>query len=74
MHHPGPPVFTAVGHDVDLSPRDPDPSATYHWTVKNAPEGSDRRDRPSPPEFLSLGPRGSDGGRTGYGQPAPPAW
>jgi glycosidase len=40
MHHPGPPVFTAVGHDVDLSPRDPDPSATYRWTVETAPEGS----------------------------------
>jgi glycosidase len=41
MHHPGPPVFTAVGHDVDLSPRDPDPSATYRWTIENTPEGSD---------------------------------
>ncbi|MEF8840993.1 MAG: alpha-amylase MalA [Haloarculaceae archaeon] len=40
MHHPGPPVFTAVGHDVDLSPRDPDPSATYRWTVEDAPDGS----------------------------------
>jgi glycosidase len=40
MHHPGPPVFTAVGHDVDLSPRDPDPSATYRWTVEEAPDGS----------------------------------
>ena len=41
MHHPGPPVLTAVGHDVDLAPRDPDPSATYHWTVEGRPEGSD---------------------------------
>jgi glycosidase len=41
MHHPGPPVFTAVGHDVDLSPRDPDPAATYRWHVVDAPEGSD---------------------------------
>jgi glycosidase len=40
MHHPGPPVFTAVGHDVNLSPRDPDPSATYRWRVEEAPEGS----------------------------------
>jgi glycosidase len=40
MHHPGPPVFTAVGHDVDLAPRDPDPDATYHWRVLGAPEGS----------------------------------
>jgi glycosidase len=40
MHHPGPPVFTAVGHDVDHSPRDPDPSATYRWSVEDAPEPS----------------------------------
>lgn len=40
MHHPGPPVFTAVGQEVDLAPRDPDPSATYRWRVEDAPEGS----------------------------------
>ena len=40
MHHPGPPVFTAVGHDVDLSPRDPDPSATYRWRIEESPAGS----------------------------------
>ena len=40
MHHPGPPVLTTVGHDVDLAPRDPDPAATYRWRVEKSPEGS----------------------------------
>jgi len=40
MHHPGPPRFLAVGESVELAPRDPDPGATYRWSVADAPEGS----------------------------------
>ncbi|MFB6297480.1 MAG: alpha-amylase MalA [Salinirussus sp.] len=40
MHHPGPPRFVSVGDAVDLAPRDPDPAATYRWTVERAPPDS----------------------------------
>jgi glycosidase len=40
MHHPGPPRFAAVGHSVELAPRDPDPEASYRWRVADAPSGS----------------------------------
>ncbi|MCL9813880.1 alpha-amylase MalA [Natranaeroarchaeum aerophilus] len=40
MHHPGPPRFEAVGSEIDLAPRDPDPSATYRWSVVDAPQES----------------------------------
>ena len=40
MHHPGPPRFVAVGDEVELAPRDPDPTATYAWTIAAAPAGS----------------------------------
>ncbi|WP_436910294.1 alpha-amylase MalA [Halosimplex marinum] len=40
MHHPGPPRFVAVGDEVELAPRDPDPAATYAWTVAAAPAES----------------------------------
>jgi len=40
MHHPGPPRFVAVGDEVELAPRDPDPSATYTWTLAAAPSDS----------------------------------
>ncbi|QLH79096.1 DUF3459 domain-containing protein [Halosimplex rubrum] len=40
MHHPGPPRFVAVGDEVELAPRDPDPAATYAWTVAAAPADS----------------------------------
>ena len=40
MNHPGPPRFVAVGDEVELAPRDPDPAATYRWSVVAAPEGS----------------------------------
>ena len=40
MHHPGPPRFTAVGADIDLAPREPDPEATYQWSVVDAPADS----------------------------------
>ena len=40
MNHPGPPRFAAVGDELELAPRDPDPEATYRWSVAAAPEGS----------------------------------
>jgi len=40
MHHPGPPRFVAVGDEVELAPRDPDPTATYEWRVASAPVGA----------------------------------
>jgi glycosidase len=40
VNHPGPPRFVAVGDEVELAPRDPDPAATYRWSVDAAPEGS----------------------------------
>ena len=39
-HHPGPPRITTVGDEVELAPRDPDPAATYRWSVLSAPSGS----------------------------------
>ncbi|AWB27109.1 alpha-amylase MalA [Halococcoides cellulosivorans] len=33
MHHPGPPRFIAAGETIDLAPRDPDPDATYRWSL-----------------------------------------
>ncbi|GAA0662387.1 alpha-amylase family glycosyl hydrolase [Natronoarchaeum mannanilyticum] len=41
MNHPGPPRFVAVGDDVELAPRNPDPNANYDWTLAEAPDGSD---------------------------------
>lgn len=40
MHHPGPPRFVATGHEVELAPRDPDPEASYSWTLVTAPAES----------------------------------
>jgi len=40
MHHPGPPRFVAVEEAVELAPRDPDPAATYEWTIERAPAES----------------------------------
>jgi glycosidase len=40
MEHPGPPRVVAVGDEVELAPRDPDPDAAYAWAVVDAPEGS----------------------------------
>ena len=40
MTHPGPPRFVAVGDPLQLAPRDPDPDATYRWTVTEAPNAS----------------------------------
>ena len=41
MDHPGPPQFVAVGDVIQLAPRDPDPEATYRWTVTEAPLASE---------------------------------
>ncbi len=41
MTHPGPPRFVAVGDAVQLAPRDPDPEATYRWTIADAPAASE---------------------------------
>jgi cyclomaltodextrinase len=40
MEHPGPPRFAAVGDEVELAPRDPDPDARYRWRVADAPTDS----------------------------------
>jgi len=40
MDHPGPPRFVAVGDDVELAPRDPDPAATYEWRLTQRPQAS----------------------------------
>ncbi|WP_373188664.1 alpha-amylase family glycosyl hydrolase [Halolamina sp.] len=40
-HHPGPPRITAVGDELELAPRDPDPDATYRWSLLSTPAGSD---------------------------------
>lgn len=40
MNHPGPPRVVAVGDDVELAPRDPDPTADYAWSVADTPPGS----------------------------------
>ena len=43
MEHPGPPRFGAVGDEIELAPRDPDPTAagSYGWAVVDAPVGSE---------------------------------
>jgi len=40
MHHPGPPRFVAAGDEIELAPRDPDPSATYTWRLAQQPDDS----------------------------------
>jgi len=40
MHHPGQPRFVAVGDTVELAPRDPDPDASYRWSVGSRPPES----------------------------------
>ena len=40
MNHPGPPRVVAVGDEVELAPRDPDPGAEYAWSATAVPEGS----------------------------------
>ncbi|QPV62517.1 DUF3459 domain-containing protein [Halosimplex litoreum] len=53
MHHPGPPRFVAVGDEVELAPRDPDPAATYAWTVAAAPAGSTATLGDEPVEYFN---------------------
>ena len=52
MNHPGPPRFVAVGDAVQLAPRDPDPEATYRWTVADAPAASEATVGDDPVEEL----------------------
>ncbi|QLH84088.1 alpha-amylase MalA [Halosimplex pelagicum] len=52
MHHPGPPRFVAVGDEVELAPRDPDPAATYAWTVAAAPADSTATVGDDPVEYF----------------------
>jgi cyclomaltodextrinase len=40
MHHPGPPRFVAVGDEVELAPRDPDPTERYRWELRRTPAES----------------------------------
>ncbi|MEZ3117699.1 alpha-amylase family glycosyl hydrolase [Halobaculum sp. MBLA0147] len=42
MDHPGPPLFAAVGDELELAPRDPDPDAAdeYGWRLDDAPDGA----------------------------------
>jgi len=52
MQHPGPPRFVAAGDEIELAPRDPDPSATYRWQLVQTPEGSDASVGSDPVEQL----------------------
>jgi cyclomaltodextrinase len=40
MHHPGPPRFVATGEEIELAPRDPDPTATYRWRLVQKPDAA----------------------------------
>jgi len=53
MHHPGPPRFVAVGDEVELAPREPDPAATYTWTVAAAPAESSAAVGDDPVEYFT---------------------
>ncbi|QLC34966.1 alpha-amylase (plasmid) [Halarchaeum sp. CBA1220] len=37
MDHVGPPRFVSVGDTVELAPWDPDPAASYRWSLERAP-------------------------------------
>jgi len=52
MHHPGPPRFTTVGAPIELAPRDPDPDATYRWTIDRSPPDSSATLGDDPVEHL----------------------
>ncbi|WP_226013519.1 alpha-amylase family glycosyl hydrolase [Halomicrobium salinisoli] len=52
MHQPGPPRFVAVGEDVELAPREPDPGASYEWRLADAPAASDVELGDDPVEHL----------------------
>ena len=38
MDAPGPPRFVAVGEQIELAPRNPDPHETYRWQLIEAPD------------------------------------
>ena len=52
MHHPGPPRFVATGDEIELAPRDPDPSETYSWKIVQSPDGSEAEVGDNPVEHL----------------------
>jgi len=52
MHHPGPPRFVAAGDEIELAPRDPDPTASYRWQLVQQPEDSDATVGEDPVEQL----------------------
>ncbi|SDR20378.1 alpha-amylase family glycosyl hydrolase [Natronobacterium texcoconense] len=41
MQQPGPPRFCTVGESIELAPRDPDPNASYEWSVHEKPTQSE---------------------------------
>ena len=52
MHHPGPPRFVAAGDEIELAPRDPDPTATYRWQLVQTPDDSEATVGDDPVEQL----------------------
>ncbi|WP_324664672.1 alpha-amylase MalA [Haloarcula sediminis] len=52
MHHPGPPRFVAAGDEIELAPRDPDPTASYRWQLVQLPEDSNTAVGDDPVEQL----------------------
>ena len=52
MHHPGPPRFVATGDEVELAPRDPDPTETYAWQLVQQPDDSSAAVGDDPVEHL----------------------
>jgi len=52
MHHPGPPRFVATGDEVELAPRDPDPSEAYAWELVQQPDDSTAELGSDPVEHL----------------------
>jgi hypothetical protein len=54
MHQPGPPLFVATGEEVELAPRDPDPTATYRWRLVRKPDAAAVGLGDDPVEHLTL--------------------
>ena len=52
MHHPGPPRFVVAGDEVELAPRDPDPTETYAWEIVQQPDQSTAELGDDPVEHL----------------------
>jgi len=52
MHHPGPPRFVAAGDEIELAPRDPEPTASYRWQLVQTPDDSNATVGDDPVEQL----------------------